>query len=418
MYRVLQADKIFGEVSVSGAKNAALPIIVAAGLSDQEILLKNVPVELNDVGILVRLMNEAGYNIETNIAEKTLSYRKRSGSLKSSVSRDADKIRYSLLFLSLLLQKTGEVHLPTPGGCKIGDRMYDIHVDSLNAMGGNIIEEDGYFNGKLASSAFTGTDLLFHIATTSGTENVIIAAVLAEGKTVIKNANTRPEVIDLIKFLNLLGADIKFKTRCIEITGVKELGAGEYNIMGGRDEGLTYAILAGMGRGEVKINNFSLEHVKTDVELLRSIGLEIYEWNNDVYVSAKNKELKPFSMATAPYPGINSDMQPLFAALAATIEGETIITDMRFNDRFQYVTELRKFGVSVENYSNCAIIDGQRNLKGADVVATDLRGGAAMILLGCIAEGETRISNEYQIDRGYIQIAEKLNNLGCNLTKE
>jgi UDP-N-acetylglucosamine 1-carboxyvinyltransferase len=244
-----------------------------------------------------------------------------------------------------------------------------------------------------------------------------MAGVLAEGKTIIRNANTRPEVLDLIHFLNEMGGNIKYKTRYVEIEGVNRLRGGEYRILGGRDEAITYMILAAMCRGEVKINDFTCENVKTDINLLREIGLEIYEWNDDTYVSAKNKQLKPFSMATAPYPGINSDMQPLFAALAATIEGESIITDMRFLDRFQYVSQYKKFGIDIDNYSNCAIVTGGKSIQGAKVQSPDLRGGAALVLLGCVADGVTEIENEYQIERGYIDIEKKLNNIGCSIKK-
>jgi len=281
-------------------------------------------------------------------------------------------------------------------------------------MGADIEEEGGYIKGELKGN-FEGKDLTFHTATTSGSENVIIAATLAEGKTIIRNANTRPEVIDLINFLTVIGAKVKFKTRCIEIKGVKRLSGGEYKIMNGRDEALTYMILAGIQRGEIKINNFSIDTIQTEVNLLREIGLDIFEWGNNVFVSAKKKELKPFSMATSPYPGINSDMQPLFAALAASIEGESIITDMRFKDRVQYVQEFKKFGIDISNYSNYVIINGGKKIKGATVKATDLRCGAALILLSSIARGITKINNKIQVDRGYINIVDKLNNLGCEI---
>jgi len=330
------------------------------------------------------------------------------------VPDQAGKIRYSLLFLSLLLLKTGRIKLPLPGGDKIGLRKHDIHIDSLSKMGANINQEYDYFDGTLEGN-FKGQDLTFHTATTSGTENVIIAAALADGKTIIRNANTRPEIIDLIRFLNTLGANIRFKTRYIEIEGVDRIKGGEFGIITGRDEALTYIILAGMKRGEVKIKNFSMDNIKADISLLKEIGLEIFEWGNDLYASAKNKELNPFSMATSPYPGIESDMQPLYAALAASIEGESIITDMRFTDRFQYVEEFKKFGIDIDNYSNSAIIQGGKELKGSYVTATDLRCGISLLLLGSIAKGVTKIKNAYQVDRGYVNIANKLNSLGCKI---
>lgn len=415
MYQVSKAEKILGEISLSGSKNAALPIIVGACMCDKNVKLKNVPLRLNDVRVLVTLLRENGFNISEEGNDTLIFDNENNGAIRHEVSSEGGRIRYSLLLLSLLLHKCGRVKVPSPGGCNIGDRKYDIHIESLKKMGAEI-EDNGYINGFL-NGRFKGCDLTFHTATTSGSENVIIAAVMAEGKTIIRNANTRPEVLDLINFFNKMGADIRYKTRYIEINGVERLNGGEYSVLNGRDEAVTYMILTGMCRGELRIKNFTCEKIKTDITLLKEIGLEIFEWNGDTYISAKNKELRPFSMATAPYPGINSDMQPLFAALAATISGETIITDMRFTDRFQYVQEFKKFGMDIENYSNCAIVNGGKTLKGARVTATDLRGGAALILLGCVAEGITEIENEYQIERGYIDVISRLNNIGCNIKK-
>ena len=413
MYKVQRADRILGDIHLSGAKNAALPIIVAACLCEEDVTLTNIPLQLKDVTILVGILNEVGFRIEMTGTDTLIYHNSEKQTIEYEVPEEANKIRYSLLLLSLLLQKCNRVELPSPGGCKIGNRKYDIHLESLIQMGAKI-EDDEYISGKLAGR-FIGDEMTFRIATTSGSENVILAGVLAEGKTIIRNANTRPEVLDLIHFLNAMGGDISYQTRYVEINGVKRLHGGEYRVLSGRDEAVTYMILAGMCRGEVKINQFTCENVQIDVDLLRKIGIDIFEWNDDTYISAKNKTLKPFSMATSPYPGINSDMQPLFAALAATITGESIITDMRFTDRFQYVEEFKKFGMEIANYSNCAIIQGGKPLSGAKVVSPDLRGGAALMLLGNVAEGITEVDNTYQIDRGYLDIRSKLNKIGCKI---
>ena len=414
MYVIKGTNELFGEINLSGSKNSALPIIVAACLSEENITLHNVPLELVDVKILLDLLSNIGFNVIKKNDDKLEFYDNYNKKINYEVPEEGNKIRSSLLFLSLLLKRIGKVKIPPPGGDNIGLREYDIHIDSLCEMGADIKEEGGYIKGELQGN-FKGKNLTFHTATTSGSENVIIAATLAEGNTTIRNANTRPEVIDLIKFLTVIGARIKYQTRYIEIEGVNRLNGGEYRIMNGRDEGLTYMILAGIQRGEVKINNFSIDTIKTEANLLREIGLEIFEWGNGVYVSAKNRDLKPFSMATSPYPGINSDIQPLFAALAATIEGESIITDMRFKDRFQYVKEFKKFGIDINNYSNYLIVNGGKKLKGSNVYATDIRCGAALILLGSTARGITKINHKIQIDRGYINIVDKLNNLGVKI---
>ena len=253
---------------------------------------------------------------------------------------------------------------------------------------------------------------------TKVTTIVILAAVLAKGKTIIKNANTRPEVIDMIDFLNAMGADISYKTRYIEIKGVNELHGGEYTIIKDSHEAVSYMIFAAMMRSEIMIKDFDLRFIDEDVTLLRQIGADVFEWGNNVYASAKGKILKPFSMATSPYPGINSDMQPLLAALACTIEGESIITDTRFTERFQYVEEFRKFGFDIVNYENCAVVHGTNSIQGTDVYATDLRAGAALTFLGCWADGITHIDNYYQTLRGYVGIIDKLRSLGVDITGE
>lgn len=405
--------QIFGEIELNGAKNVALPMLVAACFCTETVTLKNMPVELNDVKVMISILKEIGYSIEI-IDHDVVIDKPIKTVVNSIIPESAGRIRYSLLLLPLILYRTGSVIDPIPGGCKLGNRKYDIHLESLNKLGAIMKEEDTYISGTL-KNGFVGSELLFHIATTSGSESAILAAVLAKGKTIIKNANTRPEVIDMINFLNAMGADITYKTRYIEINGVKNLKGGEYTIIKDRHEALSYMIFAAMMRSEIVIKSFDLSFIQEDVTLLRQIGVDIFEWGENIYVSAKRKQLKPFSMATSPYPGINSDMQPLFAALACTIEGESIVTDTRFTERFQYVDEFRKFGFDIVNYENCAVIHGTNSINGKDVYATDLRAGAALTFIGCWANGITTIDNYYQTKRGYAGIIEKIKSLGVEI---
>lgn len=412
MVELYGTKSIFGGIDLSGAKNAALPLIVGACLCSEDVTLHNMPVELNDVKVMISILEELGYKLEVNGHSVTLKSPAKA-SVTSVVPEQANKIRYSLLLLPLLLSQTGKVVNPVPGGCKLGDRKYDIHLESLNKLGAKMTEENdisGTLNGK-----FHGADLLFHIATTSGSESAIIAAAISEGKTIIKNANTRPEVIDLINFLNTMGAKILYKTRYIEIEGVDHLHGGEYTIIKDSHEAVSYMILAAMMRSEIVIHDFDLKFIEEDTALLRQIGVDVFEWGGNVYVSAKGKKLRPFSMSTSPYPGINSDMQPLLAALACTIDGESIITDTRFTERFQYVEEFKKFGIDIVNYENCAVIHGGAPTNGVSVYATDLRAGAALTFLGCWANGCTVIDNYYQTQRGYVGILDKLRNLGVTV---
>ncbi|MBR4852391.1 MAG: UDP-N-acetylglucosamine 1-carboxyvinyltransferase, partial [Clostridia bacterium] len=382
-----------------------------------KVVLKNMPTEINDVKVMVNLLREAGMNVSVDCEAKTIVIDKPEDFVcNTAFSSEASKIRYSLLLMPLGLSLRDMVSIPSPGGCNLGDRKYDIHIETLEKLGASVVDDGTTISCK-KSDTLKGTELLFHIATTSGSEAAIIAGALANGKTVIKNANTRPEVIDLVNFLNQMGAKIKYKTRYIEIEGVSELHGGEYSILSDRHEGMSYAILAAMCRGEIRIKNFTEEFVKEDVELLREIGVDIFPWGGDLFVSAKSRELKPFSMATGAYPGINSDMQPLFAALALTIQGETLITDTRFTGRFQYVSEFKKLGACIENYENCVIIQGGAELLGTDVVATDLRAGAALTFLGGVAKGTTMISNYYQTERGYENIVDKLKKIGFIIEK-
>ncbi len=415
MIKIKGTDKIFGEIELSGAKNASLPLIAAACLCSEQVTLHNMPVELNDLKVMISVLRDIGFKIEVSGHSVTINP-VNGEELTSDVPEAAAKIRYSLLLLPLLITYKGKVNNPLPGGCKLGERKYDILLDTLRALGAEITEEEFAIRGE-ADGRLKGADLLFHIATTVGSENAVIAATLADGKTVIKNANTRPEVIDMIDFLNAMGADITYSTRYIEVNGVEKLHGGEYTVINDSHEAVSYMILATLMRSEIMIKNFDTRFIKEDVDLLKAIGADVFEWGGNVYLSAKDKILKPFSMATSPYPGINSDMQPLLAALACTIDGESIITDTRFTERFQYVDEFKKFGFDIVNYENCAIVHGGKKVNGTDVFATDLRAGAALTFLAIWADGESTIDNYYQTKRGYVRIVEKLQSLGVDIVE-
>ncbi len=412
MYTIKQAKNVSGDINLSGSKNAVLPIMVAACLCEESVVLKNVPLELRDVQILYDILIESGFNIEI-IKPDMLRYNPVSEEkIITDVSPLAGKIRYSLLLLSLMLQKVKQASIPLPGGCSLGDRKYDIHIDALSKMGAQVSEDDGKILGKL-NGKFIGRTLTFHTATTSGTENVIIAGVLATGTTIIENAHTCPEVIDLINFLNSMGANINYSARYIEIQGVNSLRGVEYRIMNDKDEALTYMILAAALRSSLRIKDFDIDIIPSEASLLREIGADVFQVGRDCFVNSTYKGLKPFHLATSPYPGI-VDAQPLFAALALTIQGESIITEMRHSSRFQYVEEFKKFGGNIKQYHNCIVIIGGKQLSGATVKAPDLRAGAALIIVGALAQNETTIDDEYQIERGYSEMVKKLEGIGIS----
>ncbi len=403
--------KLFGEVSLSGAKNAALPMVVAACLGSDFTVLKNVPTGLRDVNILIEILKELGAIIEV---DGTIVSCKRGNFPNKNIAPErASEIRYSLLLLGLTAALSDEIELPLPGGCKIGDRKYDLHILGMEKLGANVKEnEQGLY---LSSNGLIGNDIEFYLPTTSGTENVMIAAAISEGKTILLNANTRPEVIQLADLLNAMGAKVTCNNRVVTVEGQKSIPGGvEVSVMPGWDEAVTYAVAAGVTGGEIYIPNFNTSFIKEDVRYLKMAGVEVFEWGSSLYVSGKD-EKKTFDLFTAPYPGINSDMQPIFASLALAAYGTSTIADLRFTDRFQYVEELKKFNADINAFGNTAIINGGKPLQGAEVKATDLRGGAACILVGLFAEGETNISNISQINRGYENIHEKLSKLGAHI---
>ncbi|MDG5789306.1 UDP-N-acetylglucosamine 1-carboxyvinyltransferase [Evansella sp. AB-P1] len=404
-------NKLFGEVQLSGAKNAALPMIAAACLGEEFTVLKNVPTILRDVNILVDILQELGATIE--IDHTTVSCKRGNFPNQKIAPKRASEIRYSLLLLGLSAAFGEELELPLPGGCKIGDRKYDLHILGMQKLGAMV--EENQSGLKLKSHKLQGNNIEFYLPTTSGTENVMIAATLAEGSTTLLNANTRPEVVQLADLLNAMGAEVTCSNRVVTVNGKSTIPGGvEVSVMPGWDEAVTYAVAAGITGGEICIPNFNASFIKEDVRYLQNAGVQVFEWGSSLYVSGKGIK-NTFDLFTAPYPGINSDMQPIFATLALTAPGTSTIADLRFTDRFQYVEELKKFDADINAFGNTAIINGGKTLKGANVRATDLRGGAACILTGLIADGETVISNIDQIHRGYENIHEKLKNLGASI---
>ena len=410
IFEIRGGNPIRGEIELSGAKNAALPILFGSMLSNGKVVLENIPTKLNDIRVTIKIMKNLGAKVAI---EGKYVIVDPSGLNKTKAPVNlASKIRSSLLLLSILLSRLGEVDITFPGGCDIGARKFDLHVKGLRNLGADIEVTERKIAGKL-DGRFHGKPVDFYVPTVSGTENVILAAALAKGTTKIMNANTEPEIQDFIAFMNSMGARIKYSSRYVEVEGVERLHGTEYSVMKGNDEAMTYMIAAGMTGGEVRIKDFDLSTLKVDTQYLKEAGLEIFEWGGSVYVSGK-KGVRPFDMFTAPYPGVNSDLQPLFAALALMAPGESTITDQVFMERFKYVDELRSFGADIRHYGNSAVVKGGKSLKGARVRATDLRGGTAMV----VAKGKSIIENIYQIDRGYERLERKLGNLGVSMLRK
>ena len=403
-----------GDVAVRGAKNAALPILVAAAAGFEPINLENVPTTLNDVKAAIEALRHIGCHVEVSDSNVTIiPPKKETTFLPQEIS---GRFRSSLLFLGLLAGRQGYAKITFPGGCDLGDRKFDLHLEGLRQLGAHVqILGDSV---EITAEKLLGTDIDFYLPTTTGTETIMLAACFAEGRTRIFNANTRPEVVDLARCLNAMGAAVSVRNRVVEIEGGRKLTGCRHTVMNGWDEALTFILAAGVTGGEICVENFSTEHISGDVAYLRKAGLDIFEWGGNVYATAKNKELKAFDLFTAPYPGVNSDMQPLFAVFASQCSGESTITDQRFTERFQYVKELQKFGMPIKSYGNCAVVQGPAELKGASVTALDLRCGSALILTAMAAKGTTIIDNCYQIERGHEYVVERFRNLGAEIEKQ
>jgi len=404
---------ISGEVAVRGAKNAALPILIASAMGSGSVVLKNMPTELNDVRVALESLESIGCKMDI---EDGLIKMQESNITNTSISEElAGRFHYSLLFLGLLVGKYGHAKISMPGGCDIGNRKFDLHLEGLKKLGAHVHVDNHSI--EVTAEKLLGTDISLYLPTTSGTENIMLAACFAEGTTRIYNANTRPEVRDLGDFLNAMGAKVTVKNRVVEVQPIAQFQDCEYRIMPGWDEAITYLIAGSITGGEICVKDFSLLDFPGEVSHLRAAGIDVFEWGGSVYATARNKQLKAFDLFTGPYPGVNSDMQPLFAALASQCDGESSITDQRFTERFAYTREMKKMGMMIDNYGNSAIIRGPVKLKGNKVRALDLRCGAALILSALVAEGITVIDNCYQIDRGYEQISSKLNDVGADVEK-
>ena len=410
--RIVGGRPLRGEIAPAGAKNAALPLIVAAALGEQPSTLRNVPLALTDVQILLRCLASVGAHVRV-LGPDSVELGAGSGGA-TVVSPEAARIRYSLLLLGRAAALGQRLALPASGGCSIGDRGHDLHVMALRAMGARVDETDEGLT--LHPSTIRGADVSFRLPTTGGTENALLAAVLAEGPTVLRNANTRPEIRQMAELLNLMGADITLGGRVARVNGRRRLpGGAEMAVMPGWDEAVTYLTAAAITGGEVRVRGVPAAYVHWDLLYLREAGATVFEWGDDLFLSRKGP-LKAIDVMTGPPPSLNSDMQPIFAALTLFCPGDSTLTDNRFQDRFQYVDELRKFGALIDVFGNSALVEGGKVLRPAEVSATDLRGGAAAVLVALGIEGESRIRNCAQIHRGYPQLEEKLKSLGADVS--
>jgi UDP-N-acetylglucosamine 1-carboxyvinyltransferase len=408
---VIYPSRLVGEVRVSGAKNSALRLLAASLLTSNPIRLKNYPSSLLDAQLHVEMLEALGKSCRL-ISHSEIEINEVSF-LRSELIWHKRSIRNTLLILGALIGRTGKGKVPLPGGCKLGDRKYDIHVMVLESLGATVWEEDDYLCGEVANGQrLKGTNIYLPMRSTGATENAIVSACLAEGNTRIWSPHIRPEILDLIKFLRTIGAKIEVRGQeSIIVTGVKELGGGGHTVIPDNVEALTWLIGAAVTKGDVEIIDFPFEHLEVPLIHLRESGVQFYQLKDRIIV--RGSKCYPVDISTGPYPGINSDMQPLFAVLGAIAKGESRIVDLRFPGRYTYVEELGKMGMNYQIKDNLLIIQGGHKLQGTEVKALDLRAGAALMIAGFIAETPTTITHAWQISRGYDQLDKKLSQLGA-----
>ncbi len=401
-----------GEVLISGAKNAALPIMAASILSSGENIISNNPL-LRDITTMGNLLTKLGINFQ---AEHNRIFLRTRGINSIEAPYELVKtMRASVLVLGPLLARMGKARVSLPGGCAIGARGINLHLMGLKKMGADIILSEGYIEAKVKK--LRGASVYFDIPTVTGTENLMMAAVLADGETVIENAACEPEVVDLANALISMGADIQGAgTNIIKIRGVNKLKPLDYHIIPDRIEAGTFLAAAGITRGKIKIKGCNSEHMDAVIIKLGEAGLKITK-EKDGLIAEGSERLAPIDVKTMPYPGFPTDMQAQFMALMSLSDGTSFVTENIFENRFMHVAELRRMGADIKVEGAAATVRGVKSLKGAPVMATDLRASASLIIAGLAAEGTTVVDRVYHLDRGYEKIEEKLKPLGARIRR-
>lgn len=401
-----------GEIRVSGAKNAALPILAASLLSETPVVIGNIP-HLHDITTTMELLGGMGVQL---VVDEKMNIEVDSSSINQFYAPyDVVKtMRASILVLGPLVARFGQANVSLPGGCAIGTRPVNLHLEGLTRMGAELSVERGYIKAK--AGRLRGCRLILDQITVTGTENLMMAAVLAEGRTVIENAAREPEVMDLANFLNAMGARVEGAgTNVLEIEGVESLSADglRYNILPDRIETGTYLVAAAMTGGHVKLKDVRPDILGAVLDKLEEAGADIQVTENSIELDMKGKRPRSVSIRTAPYPAFPTDMQAQMTAMNAIADGVGIITETVFENRFMHVQEMQRMGANIRMESNTAICTGVSRLTGAPVMATDLRASASLVLAGLVAAGETVVDRIYHIDRGYECIEEKLAQLGA-----
>ena len=406
-----------GSVKISGSKNAVLPILAASVLTEGKCIIRDVPRQ-SDVETMRRLLESLGVNLNWN-KEQGIIKISAAGKLRAEAEYDlVSKMRASFLVMGPLLARLGEVNVPLPGGCAIGARPVDLHLKGFSALGAEVVQEHG--NVRARAKRLKGARVYLDFPSVGATENIMMAAVLADGITVLENCAVEPEIVDLANFLNSAGAEIRGAgTDSIKIAGVKTLSEADHSIIPDRIEAGTFMVAAGVTKGDITVTNVVADHLKPLIAKLKEMNLNVTETDLGLRVNyTDDTRLVAADVKTLPYPGFPTDMQAQFMSLLILAEGTSIVTETVFENRFMHVGEFKRMGADIKIESRSAIIEGVKKLTGAQVKATDLRAGAALVLAALTASGTSELSDIHHIDRGYCNLAEKLSQLGAKIRRE
>lgn len=406
--------RLQGRVKTSGSKNATLAIMAASVLSEGQVTLRNIP-HIGDTHTMIELLNELGASTHF-MDESTLVIDSSSIHRYEAPNELVRRMRASFCVLGPLLARFGYARIPVPGGCDIGARPVNFHLDGLKKLGANIQLEHGIYTAE--ARHLEGTSIYLDFQSAGATQHLMTAACLASGTTIIENCATEPEVVDLATFLNTLGARVEGAgTTTITVHGVKHLQGGTYTVIPDRMEAGTFAVAAAITGGNIIIEEAILDHMRPVISKLRETGVQVNVVEGNCLQVSRNNRLSAVDIKTMPHPGFPTDMQQPFAAMLSIAEGTSVITETIYESRFRYVNELNRMGADIKVQGSTAVITGVERLTGAPVTATDLRAGAALICAGLVAEGGTEIMGVEHIDRGYENIVSKLQSLGADIQR-
>ncbi len=416
-FRIRNSGPLKGSVKVSGAKNAALPILAACLLGTEGIILSDLP-PLKDVEVMVEVLKALGCKVEYE-DETTLHIDPSQVNCTEAPSDLMNKMRASFLVMGPLLTRFGKTNTRMPGGCNIGKRPVDLHLKGFETLGATIDEDPEAIGAVAPEGGLVGKSVYLDFPSVGATQNIMMAATLAKGETRIENAAKEPEIVDLANFLTKMGARVRGAgTSNIIIEGVEKLTGASHNIIPDRIEAATFLVGAAMTGGDVRVENVIASHIRPIIAKLIEVGCEVVENEDEDVIEVRGTDkLKATKIRTLPYPGFPTDVQAQFMALMTVCEGMSQVEETVFENRFMHVEELSKMGALIITEGKTAVIRGTKEIVGAKVKATDLRAGAALVLAGCVAKGETEVHDIYHIDRGYYHLEDKLRNLGADIER-